>query len=743
MENRFEILYGYVQRSLVKNIRKELGDDESLTMGILTFNAYTESFYYESTVKNTLVFPCEIKKLFHEKEIWDMELMYYLGKYFTIRKTKGYIQDLVKENSKLVTYNASFYGIAFYEYEKFKSDWLDWLDALNGDRFQDPYDPQNNDLKIILNQLFHFGNYLLTIIKFNAYREGFTPDTGSFREQIYRVVVNAIVDSNRGLVNPQGELPPNDRGVTWYRQPDSLIKYSELALALEICFKQPFSVRNKINDLKAIIDDSESESEKFQLAAMAKALFYNGEFQGIIYITRNMEKGNFTIEDFDKFKRAISDFHIESIIHSSRFDTARILVEKTSTTDFQFHPVHKVLNAQNIFSSSPLGIVIIPEIANYIRFRDDRYMQTKKLTISTERIFDLFQKELDKSIKFLMQETNYLWIDVPAKHIARFNKTLTELFDITEELFINSFTCLKFYDNSKPIYYFLFNSNHIELLRPESSLAIKQSYALRTHNNVSKLIDAFLSSKNLSDIQNNLLNEIQLGIIHEQKSFLSSKIIKQIDEIEDLKPIKKIKKITRQIRLDTSNAIIRFGDYVKVLSEQSNEFDKSTISRKEIIEVCEKVKAKYKFKNVKILYDLSKLNDSDRIKSHLYTVSFLLDELVSNAIKQYSSPEGENIPEKEIEIRVKSAMSRDSSVGFDFEVFNTGTFISESIQEIAGLQRIANGSNDSTGFGFYFINKLLKRIMPPLVDGEKYFSIHNQVKGVGIKFSVYNKLSRK
>ena len=38
MENRFERLYGYVQRSLAKNIRNELGNNESLTVGILLFS---------------------------------------------------------------------------------------------------------------------------------------------------------------------------------------------------------------------------------------------------------------------------------------------------------------------------------------------------------------------------------------------------------------------------------------------------------------------------------------------------------------------------------------------------------------------------------------------------------------------------------------------------------------------------------------------------------------------------------
>jgi len=234
-----------------------------------------------------------------------------------------------------------------------------------------------------------------------------------------------------------------------------------------------------------------------------------------------------------------------------------------------------------------------------------------------------------------------------------------------------------------------------------------------------------------------------LGIIHEQKTFLSSKIIKQIDEIENLRPTKKIKTIAKQIKDDTTNAIERFGDFVKVLSEQSNELDKTNINKKELVSVCEKLKTKYKFKNVKIAYDLCKLDATNKVQSYLYTISFLLDELVANAIKQYNSPEGQILTRKEIEIRVKPAIGRDSIIGFDFEVYNSGTSIPESIQEIAGLQRIANGSNDSTGFGFYFMNKLLKRITPPLVEGEKYFTIKNLKDGVEVKFSIYNKITRR
>lgn len=743
MENRFENLYGYIQRSLVKNIRKELGDDESLTIGILLFKSYSESFYYESTVKNTLLFPWEIKKIFTEREIWNMELLFYLGRYFSLHK--GYIHDLIKDNNKLDKYNASFYAIAFNEYEKFKIEWLGWLNNLNSDIFHENYNSKNEGSKIILNQLFYFSNYLLTIIRYNAYREGFNPNTGSFREHMYRVVLNNIVDSNSGPVALKtGELPPNSTGVNWYRKADSQIKYSELALVLEICFKQPFSNKDKINDLKAIIEYPESASEKYQLSAMAKPLLYNGEFQGIIYITRNMNKGNFEYRDFDKFKKAISDFHIESIIYSSRYDTARILLEKITASDqLQIHPLIKVLNAQHIFSSSPMGIIIIPDVSCYVRYRDDKVMQTKISKVNSEKIFELFIKELDVNINELMIQTNYYWFDIPVEHETKFNRKLTETFDVTEELFVNSVTCMKFHENDNPIYYFMFNSNHIELLKVEINDAIKQSYALRTHNEVNKLIDAYQSSKNLSDIQNNLLNEIQLGIIHEQKSFLNSKIVDQITEIEKITTKKKIKEITKRIKSDTANAIERFGDYVKVLSEQSNELDQSIISIKEITEIFDKVKAKHKYKDIKIICDFSKLMSADTIQSYLYSISYIIDQLVSNAIRQYNSPEGQLINNKSIELRVKSSGSSNDSLGFIFEVFNTGTNIPESIRKIAGLERIANGSNNSTGYGFLLINNLLKRIKPPLADGNQYFEINNKTEGVEIRFSIYNKHARR
>ncbi len=749
MENRFENLYGYVQRSLVKNIRKEFGNDESITIGFFLFHSYSECFYYESTVKNTLLFPSQIKKQFHEIEIWDLELMFYLGKYFSLRKTKGYIVELINDNNKLVPQNASYFAIAFDDYENFKSEWIRWLNEFPADLFLESYPKYSDNLKIILNQLFHFSNYLLTIIGYNAYKEGFNPISGSFREHIYRVIINQIIDSNTGFVNPKtGELPPNTEGYTWHRQTetDFQLQYSDLAMALEICFKQPFSVRDKIHDLKAIIEDSETEGKKFHLAAMAMPLYYNGEFQGIIYITRNMHKGNFTKNDFSKFKQVISGFHIESLLHLSKYDTARILVEKITTADFQLqiHPLLKVLNAQHIFSTSPLGVVIIPGISSYSRYRDNKLMQTKKIHLKIENVFSFIKKELGFDIGEALKDTNYTWVEIHDTLEDAFNESLRRKLDITEKIFVKSFTCMKFQENDRDNFYFLFSSNHIEHLNIESSIAIKQSYALRTHSNINKLIDAYLSQKKLSDIQNNLLNEMQLGFIHQEKSFLKESVLKKIDEIDNLKPIKKIRNLTEQIRSDTNNAIDRFSIFLKVLTEQSNELNKTHIGIVELEQELLAIKKVNKLKNVKISYDISRLSENDYVESYLNTISFCISELVTNAIKQYNSPEGQKLTEKEIQIIIKPAFSQEAKkIGFVFKVFNTGTYIPESIKNIAGLERVANGSNGSSGLGFVLMNKTLKRILPKQVDSEQYFTITSKPTGTEIKFTVYNKLIRK
>lgn len=743
MENRFENLYGYVQRSLMKNIRKELGDDESLTMGILIFYSYSESFYYESTVKNTLLFPSEVLKFFKEKEIWDMELMFYLGKYFSRKKTKSYIKELMEENDVLIKKNASYFAIAYDDYSKFKTSWLDWIDLLPEELFINKYDRANELLKLILNQLFHFANYLLTIIKFPAYREGFQPITGSFREHIYRAVINNLVNSNPGYIKRNtGELPPNKEGYMWSRQTekDSLLKYSDLAFALEICFKQPLSIKDKITNIKAIIDEIDSNSEPIKLAAMAKPLFYNGEFQGIIYITKNTAKGNFSKKDFDNFKKTISDFHIEDIIYSSRFETARIYLEKISAIDLRLaHPFIKILSCQHIFSSSPLGFLMINGTSNFVRIREDSVMQTRKINIGFQSISTFLRNELDFNFQEQLSQSHYVWFDIPDNKSQKFNIKLAEKFETKEELNIKSFIVLKFLFENSPVYYFLFNSNHIETIRSESNFNIKQVYALRALNNVNKLYDVFLRSKNLVDIQNNLLNEIQLGVIHEQKTFLKTKILSSLDVIESSSSKREIKKITTQIRIDAKNAIDRFGDFLKVLSEQSNEGEKSSITKNELIDVCQKIKTKFKSKTIEIKIDLNLLKEYNEVKSYLYTISFILDELVSNAIKQYATPEGELISIKYIEMKVNPIYSSDGNFGFSFEVFNTGSNIPLTISNVAGIEQISNGSNNSSGYGFYLINKLLKRIKAPSLQNDKYFEIINKPEGVLIKFNVFNK----
>ena len=757
MNNRFESLYGYAQRSLMTIIRNELGESNSLTMGILLYNPYSGSFYYESTVKNTLLFPNEINKLFHANDIWDYELMYYLGKYLLKEKRKEYIQDLIEENNQLSKNNASYFAITFDDYDIFKVEWLNWLHMLPEETFNKAFDPNDNELKILLNQIFHFGNYLLTIIKFGAYYpEDFTPQTGSLRENIFRVVIDDVVNSDAGFITLKtAELRPekNINGVTWHNKGDSRIHYAELALVLEICFKQPFLIKDKIADIKDIILDSYSKDMKVPLAAIGKPLYYNGEFQGVIYVTKNMAEGNFNPNDFDKFDSVVDNFQIENIIFTSRFDTARILLEQITAADFklQLHPLHKVLNAQHIFSSSPLGIIVIAQNEIYLRCREGN-MQTKKTNQSEDELFEFLKKELDSDIKVLLHETSYFWWEIPDQLTDRFNKNITKYFDIRDDLFVKSFVCMRFSDSGRELYYFLFNFNHVELLNEESRNAIKQSYALRMHNNIIKLMDAYLSSMRSYDIQNDLRNELKLEIIHHEKNFIID-IRSRFKEIQDLKPTKLIKSITDPAQLDCDNVIERFKIFIDLIDEQSNPLNKSIINKKEIEQKIIKIKQEieqklsttnYKnAKKTKILYNLSLLHDNDTIESNIESISFCINELVENAIRQYNSSEGKTIEKKEISIEVFPYKFPDNKKGFIFKVFNTGTYISESIKAIAGVERIANGSNNSTGFGFVLINAKLKRLLSFAPLGKQYFTINDKPDGTEIEFKVSNKISRR
>lgn len=751
MENRFERLYGKVQRSIAKSIRSRLGNDESLTMGILLFSSFSEGFYYSSTIKNTLLYPEDITIPFTEKEIWNYELMKELGIFLANDNAKTDVKNLLKENDELIKKNASFFAIVFEEYPEFKKAWWNWFSS-NISKYLNP----EEDLQDVSTKLFYFANYLLTIIRMPAFRtQSYIPDESSYAERIYRCIINTSPGENTGLNLNTGELRPDPLGSQWSVQIDSQIPIPRLKLALEVCFKQPFSVEQKVEILKLIVEKKEEGIQKYKISAMACPLQYNGDFQGIVYVSTNHSKRIFNDKDFANFESVIQDLHLKSILYNVKYDTARFSLEKTTVKDLEFPSLLRVLKVQHMFSSSPLGMIILSDKTVFIRHRFKGYSQTRKIEKTDSEIFSFFES---RNLKFngdvvnegffKDENRNYAWIDVsdPYEKAAeiKFNADLKAFLGIHEGLFVCSLTYMVFKEKGESEYYFLFNSNNLinKGINKYDSI-IRQNFALQTDNNISKLLDIEKFVRRSIDIQTKISNDLQIGIIHDAKNFFDS-IIHNIEDANERPTKSDIIKANNIIQKDIQIARDRFDDYIKVFKELSNENEKVELSKDDLLEIWNSIVMKYSTSKVKFPAPI--LNyQRDKIETLPKALRFLLKEIVTNAIKQYNSYAYREVTKKIVELRIEKNPVVDKFESFDFSIFNYGTEIAQTISETVGDEIITNGTNQSKGFGLLFVNRLLENMNAAKI-GNRYFSIatvnDKNLHGVKVRFSLPRKLIR-
>ena len=177
--NSFENLYGYLFRNYAKAIiddvcsSAELIDADKLTIGVLQYHPIDNSFYYTPTLKNVLKYPREIKTdEFPTKRdaLWNFKLMFYLAKYISEPSPVIWVNELIVENEQLAKAKGSIYNVTFEDYTYFRKCWGDWFNEnINLFKSIREEDLDVPEVKNMLNKLFYFANYLMTIIRRPAF----------------------------------------------------------------------------------------------------------------------------------------------------------------------------------------------------------------------------------------------------------------------------------------------------------------------------------------------------------------------------------------------------------------------------------------------------------------------------------------------------------------------------------------------------------------------------------------------
>ena len=369
MDNRFEDMYGRLFRSYAKSIVEEIGrvvnsDNQNilnpnlLTVGVLQYRSYDNVFHYAPTLKNVFVFPDDIIMSgnfpTHNNDLWNYKLMVSLAKFFYSKRKNKWIEDIFCENEDLERNNASIFASLLPYYSEFRNKWKDWF-LLHIDKFNDISEEDT----LILNQLFYFANYLISIVKWSAYARKDFHESNSNAQKINTYVrLHKDADNGNEIFDPRGACIENGAHMRWYNQASSTVHKSSLLFVLEVCFKQPFNVDKKIKIIDDIRDTNSTDSISF-INAVAEPLFKSGEFLGICYITWASEDENISKATYkeikDKIKKVLDNSKISSLLYKERISAAKFYLRKIdSNHDIEKSTIQKVFDFAPVFSSAPI-----------------------------------------------------------------------------------------------------------------------------------------------------------------------------------------------------------------------------------------------------------------------------------------------------------------------------------------------------------------------------------------------------
>ncbi|MHB8336126.1 MAG: ATP-binding protein [Ignavibacteriaceae bacterium] len=749
-DNRFERLYGYVFRSLAKSILEEFvkgKDDEYLTIGILQYKPYDESFYYSPTLKNCLLLPEEIDYSYFPTQkncLWDYDLMKYLGVYLSQSKAQHWVHELFLESRAISRENVSTYSITYDGYDSFISIWEQWYNNFIRLNVNILSDHETLESKKLLNQIFYFGSYLLTITRQIAFGGG--NNNRTYAAGMYLCISNPQLLTDSDIFDKRTGYLIRGNNIVWTNQSQTLIHKAELNQVLEICFRWPFGINEKITVIRDLIykhkNSISSSIHEHILNATAVPLNYHGEFLGICYLSQpsnNSEKNNIADKAQD-LNKIVNESKITGILHRSRYATARLALQKINEESFNESTIFRIFNLSHIYSSAPVVALIDDQDNLFIRSRREtesiRKMETKKSVKSGYLLLNFLEKEINNfSINHTPKQL-FNWYDIypslqPEKCdteleayniINVFNIKFFEFLNplvsaIPDQYRITSLVYLKI--EVDDVFYSLifFNSNFTLLYDAYITHRLKQSYALEMHNNIKQLIETEQSQRLIFFQNNQFQEDIRKGVIHYIKGFLNLRILPFLKN--------PVTDEDREQLLNNSNKLAsRLKDWLEVYDIVSKTYP---INIEELINIWVDITNEYSTKRTTFLF-----NAEDKLfKNHIKILAnkqglrIIFSEIINNALAEYEAVETTNGA-------ITLSVSSDSR-NFLLSISNTQSWISTKYLDVAGFETIQSDHITSTGIGFMRCEDLLHKIGAIKIGG-RHFHIANTDNPKGFYF---------
>jgi hypothetical protein len=766
--NRYEQLFGSTYRDLVAQLRKTLQASlspthEDINVSVLSFRSFTESFYYVDTLFNPLV-PPEDYKLYIDPLVRvdycgvSAKVLWCLGAYFCSAVGLAQLKRVFNDSDELAEANGSTFELTYKNFSALKAGWLNWANT-NGNSFSRPDLNEITPLHPLVCQTFLLANLLITMLPVSVKATNSASD-------IYKRIMTAKSPASTWIDNGTARLVvrPNQRYRWRYiKNPKS---FGQLLDIVEFTLLQPLSMGTKEDLLEKIYFNylvrgravPHVSLQEFDMTALACPLFYQGQFQGIVYAAKEFKNTGFTNTQAERFYEIIASLHVKSRISESRFDLARMAILRENAEDSGAPSETRILNTMHFFSSASGGFAVCSDgesVSAYERYRQP--VPPSRLQMKTARRDDA--REILGVIESIVP-TDALnrkarWYFDSSEEFKR----LTSLPSNGEKSARSAAILPMTSEGAKRSYIVFFFREDYELVERNrfephlfDSSALWDSYASRLQNSLHSLMDVDNEHKKLAreheividleraraqDKSQKFIHGFSLFMPHEAMNRFKPRFITPLLALKDELPDDEMKK-----RLDP---VIRYAErFTKQNSKLTTAFRKQLEQQEQIALNASQFDGLYESLKEGVRNEFSDGIEMDwkvesghdlTINVHIDIVGFLINQLVFNAVENSN----EVAPtDRRVRVLWSNGSGSDTrSKAVSISVWNAGTSIHPDVVMNAGKTPAKNVEAGHTGLGFYFFELLLAELNAVETDDGRHFHIEHtsSPKGVEVSFA--------
>jgi signal transduction histidine kinase len=773
--NRYERLFGHMYSRVVEDLSKieSPAPDDIVVASVLLFKSFNETLYYIGTHENPLVMPDEVKpsdcnRLKGIKHLSPRSL-WYLAQYFCSKWGKTQIEEVFAQNKELVDGNVSTFSLTYPDYDRLKQAWLDWTLANSSNSWDPPPDEELENHPIIY-QAFILANMLLIIMPISLSRESHEVGDGTLgsinnASDIYNLIMGGRPELSL-WTDDEGKysLLPKEEVISWryMKRGGNTFSYSELLDVTEFILIQPISGRRKEVILERLIKERVFDPPTFSLSAIALPLFYNCEFQGIIFLVKEYNQGGFRPEDAKRLVNKVKSLQLESRFAESRYDLAQIALLQPNAKDTNHPSLIRVLNIMPLFTSASAGIVVYEDNNNGLTAME-RYRMSKGQGVRMEtnprrgdvaKILECIEKIISREgqgpVWLFKKEAALMTLLELAPNGERAHANSAMIIPLSDEQGKSSYFVLFFRESVEFIYSFCFQNGQGV---PGPNDDDWKTFAERVANAIERLLDTDREYKRTLAIkqERNRLRASDLSLMtpHTVKNSFEPRVIRPLTQA------------LQRIQDDDARRMVEFAmKYAKRLTEQANKvslawkhvlnlrdgrytgyseshLDTVRVTPDDFSMLCERMRRiNFPYERERIFYKTD-ATEGAYIAISQDILEYIIDQLLSNAIEA-----SKDLPDdaKRFELcwREDTALHSGSPITVEISVWNANTHIAELYQQAAGTGPMKNVEPHHSGLGFYFMESALSQLDALVYETNKHFKIENteeSSKGVRISFA--------